>query len=144
LNQKTTTTITTTKSEACISDFGMAKVLEDVTKTPITTTLLQTMGCIRWMAPEIIEGESSPSKASDTYSFSMTILELVTGKHPFAEYKKEFTLIRAMTQFPIVLPQRPMDPSWLTDEMWSLMEKCWAISHNRPTMEDVSNALQAM
>jgi len=127
----------------------MAKVLEDVTKTPITTTLLQTMGCIRWMAPEIIEGESSPSKASDTYSFSMTILELLTGKHPFAEYKKELTLIRAMTQFPMVLPQRPiMEPMvqlWLlTDEMWSLMQKCWDTSQKRPTMEDVSNALQAM
>ncbi|KAJ3560551.1 hypothetical protein NP233_g10763 [Leucocoprinus birnbaumii] len=131
--------------EACISDFGMAKVLEDVTKTSASTTL-QSMGCARWMAPEIVEGDP-PSKASDTYSFAMAILELLTKKHPLSELKNDIAVIRTMAQSKAheIRPTRPTDDvvkQWLTDELWSLMQQCWQAPEQRPTMEIVSTQLQ--
>jgi serine/threonine protein kinase len=130
------------QGEACISDFGMAKVIEDVTKTSASTTL-QNSGCARWLAPEIVEGES-PSKASDTYSFAMAILELLTGTHPLAELKSDIAIIRAMARAPIQ-PRRPTMPEvkqLLGDDLWALMSKCWLPPAKRPTMQYMSDELQ--
>ncbi|KAF5357102.1 hypothetical protein D9756_006553 [Leucocoprinus leucothites] len=143
-NVKCSNILVSDSGKACISDFGMAKTLEDITKTAASTTL-QNMGCARWMAPEIIEG-GSPSKASDTYSFAMAILELLTGKPPIAELKTDIAIIRAMTRAPI-RPKRPTGDTvkrWLTDDLWALVLTCCETSQERPTMEGVSAALQAM
>ncbi|KAF9446240.1 kinase-like protein [Macrolepiota fuliginosa MF-IS2] len=143
-NIKCSNILVSSSGEACISDFGMAKVLEDVTKTAASTTL-QTAGSARWLAPEIIEGES-PSKQSDTYSFSMTILELITGERPLVELRTDMAVIRAMARGPI-RPKRPTGPQaqrWLTDELWELMGQCWDSHEVRPTMEVVATKVQDM
>lgn len=122
----------------------MAKALEDVTKTAASTTL-QSSGSARWLAPEIIEGET-PSKQSDTYSFAMTILELITEKRPLIEFRTDMAVIRAMAKAPIK-PKRPTGPTverWLTDELWALMGRCWGSSETRPTMEEVEAQLRGM
>jgi hypothetical protein len=120
----------------------MSKVLEDVTKMPASTTL-QSMGNVRWLAPEIIIEGESPAAASDTYSFAMTVLELLTETHPLVELKTDIAVVRSSpTQ-----PRRPTAPEvtkWLTDTLWTLMGRCWSTKEMRPTMEDVSKELQAM
>ncbi|KAJ3562213.1 hypothetical protein NP233_g9716 [Leucocoprinus birnbaumii] len=129
--------------EACISDFGMAKVLEDMSQMPLSTTIARS-GSTRWLAPEIINGERGPSKASDTYSFGMTVLELLTGKHPFVEHKSDAAVIRATTVNHDI-PKRPEGPEvkqLLTDDLWALLLKCWAKKpDSRPSMEEVATAL---
>ncbi|KAF9444679.1 kinase-like protein [Macrolepiota fuliginosa MF-IS2] len=126
--------------EACIIDFGMAKVLEDVTKTPASTTLARS-GSARWLAPEVVEGDP-PSQKSDTYSFGMTVLELITGKNPFPQYKTDAAVIRALMSG--VRPKRPTEPAdqrWLTDDLWDLIEHCLAAADARPTMQDFLSRL---
>jgi serine/threonine protein kinase len=117
----------------------MAKTLEDITKTPMSTTLKDHDGA-RWMAPEVIEDES-PSKASDAYSFAMSILEMLTEKPPLYEHKRDLTIIRIMAMEGPIRPKRPMAPEvmhWLTNEVWELLERCWTIEPAaRPTMEDL-------
>jgi len=143
-NIKCSNILVSASDEACISDFGMAKVLEDVTNTAASTALTSA-GSARWLAPEVIEGES-PSKESDAYSFAMTILELVTGKQPLVEYKSDMAVIRAMANPPL-RPRRPAAPEvqkWLTDDLWALLESCWGEPDSRPTMEVMTNKLGSM
>jgi serine/threonine protein kinase len=114
----------------------MAKMIEEMT-TAASTTMARA-GSTRWLAPEIVSG-GHPSKASDTYSFAMAILEMLSGKHPFYEHKSEVAVIRALITH--VVPERPdgLDVQrWLTDDLWALMKRCWFKKPgSRPTMEDI-------
>lgn len=140
------------QGEACVSDFSKARVLEDVTST-ITYTMimgktvapsaLHDARSTHWLAPEVIEG-GLPSKESDTYSFAMTILELITEKHPFIEFRTGMAVVRAMQSAPIK-PKRPTGPAverWLTDRLWALMGRCWGLPDVRPVMEEVVKELE--
>lgn len=122
----------------------MAKVIEDVTKTPASTTLARAGGT-RWLAPEVVEG-APPSKESDTYSFGMAILEMLTGKYPFPEYKTDAAVIRALMKN--AMPKRPVEPngqSWITDSLWALIQRCWSRdSSSRPAMQEVVDELERM
>lgn len=78
---------------------------------------------------------------ADIYSFAMAILELLTGKHPFSDVKRDASVIHRI----IVLkrtPQRPDSPEvqrWLTDDLWSLLQQCWAPdADQRPLMRFVA------
>ncbi|KAF6764956.1 TKL/TKL-ccin protein kinase [Ephemerocybe angulata] len=104
-NVKCTNILVTDKGEACICDFGMSKLVEEVTEKSASATLTAA-GSARWLAPELIEGSiSSPTPATDTYSFAMAILELVTGKYPFAERKRDASVIHDVV-FQRKIPQR--------------------------------------
>ncbi|KZP29985.1 kinase-like protein [Athelia psychrophila] len=127
--------------EARICDFGMSTVIEQVTETSASATLTAA-GSARWLAPELIEGiVTSPTMLADIYSFAMAILELLTGKHPFSDVKRDASVIHRI----IVLkrtPQRPDSPEvqrWLTDDLWSLLQQCWAPdADQRPLMRFVA------
>jgi serine/threonine protein kinase len=134
--------MTRPQGDACISDFGMAKVVAEMTKTPLSTTMARS-GSTRWLAPEVILGEP-PSKASDTYSFGMAILEFLTGKRPFREHRSDAAVVQALT----AVNERPRRPEgyeverWLTDDLWALLQRCWAKQPDlRPTMKDVVSVL---
>lgn len=118
----------------------MSKVIEEVTEKSASATLT-TGGSARWLAPELIEGKS-PSKEADTYSFAMAVLELVTEKHPFADCKRDAQVIHNIL-FLKKTPTRPQgDNSWLSDELWVLMQRCWGKdSSSRPSMVEVSSTL---
>jgi serine/threonine protein kinase len=119
----------------------MAKVIEDVTEMLASATLTES-GSARWLAPEVIDG-ASPTKEADVYSFAMAILELLTGRHPFPERKRDAAVIRAVIDH--VQPKRPNVPRWLTNELWSLMQRCWSrVLASRPTMAMVAVELGQM
>ncbi|KAF7983136.1 hypothetical protein HWV62_24109 [Athelia sp. TMB] len=133
--------LSSTQHEARICDFGMSTVIEQVTETAASATLTAA-GSARWLAPELIEGTvSSPTIRADIYSFAMAILELLTGKHPFSDVKRDASVIHRI----IVLkrpPVRPVTPAvqpWLTDDLWDLMLSCWSSDANkRPLMKYVA------
>jgi serine/threonine protein kinase len=59
------------RQEACLCDFGLSRFSID--NTLWRTTATQASGTLRWMAPELLEGEESvPTKASDIYAYAMT------------------------------------------------------------------------
>jgi serine/threonine protein kinase len=130
------------KAEAFICDFGMSKVIEEVTEINASLTLTEG-GSARWLAPELIEGKA-PSKEADVYSFAMSILELMTGKHPYEECKRDAQVIRNI----IVLSNLPTRPknmaadAWLSDDLWDLMQRCWRRDASlRPSMLEVSRRI---
>ncbi|TEB36054.1 kinase-like protein [Coprinellus micaceus] len=140
-NVKCTNILVTDKGEACISDFGMSKLVEEVTATSASATLTQQDGSTRWLAPELIMGEiSSPTLRTDTYSFGMTVLELVTGKHPYAEKRNYLQVIQLIGKGQV--PQRPEEIR--DDKVWQFLLKCWQHEAKRPSMAEVNAELEIL
>jgi len=125
---------------ARICDFGMSTVIEEITEKSASATLTAA-GSARWLAPELIEGSiTSPTAHADTYSFAMAMLELLTGKHPYAHRKRDASVIHDI----VVLKQMPPRPlaECLTDDMWVLMQECWSPNAaSRPPMRDVASRM---
>ncbi|KAF5186401.1 Receptor-like protein kinase, partial [Thalictrum thalictroides] len=63
--------------EARVSDFGLAKLVEDE-KSHITTIVAGTFG---YLAPEYMQSGRATEK-TDVYSFGVLVLEVISGKRP--------------------------------------------------------------
>ncbi|KAH7425583.1 hypothetical protein KP509_11G060800 [Ceratopteris richardii] len=66
-----------TNFEPHVSDFGLAKLLED-NETHVTTVIAGTFG---YLAPEYLHNGRATEKA-DVYSYGVVLLELLSGKRP--------------------------------------------------------------
>ena len=60
-----------------LTDFGLLTVSE--TEAFQTTYTRGDGGSMRWMAPELSESGTKKSRATDVYSFGMTIIEVCQG-----------------------------------------------------------------
>lgn len=81
------------KVEAKICDFGVSKIMEDITGANAVTTM--TTGGLknaRWLSPELLQPrpDDVPSTSFDTdvWSFGMSAIECMTGLRPYAAVKK--------------------------------------------------------
>ncbi|KAF8520465.1 kinase-like protein [Hysterangium stoloniferum] len=105
-----------------LADFGLSKILEDVTGVPFT----QSKGVsesFRWFAPEMCQSPGIISTHTDVFAFAMTIIEIYTGSPPYDH-------IRMPTEVLIKMPggERPKRPSGsaFSDNMWKVTTACWA------------------
>ena len=121
----------------------MSKVIEEVTEQNASLTLTDG-GSTRWLAPEVIEGKS-PNKEADIYSFAMAILELLSGRFPYADCRNDAQVVHNI----FVLrgsPARPQNNAaelWLSDDLWDLMQKAWHKEASfRPSMSEMSIRIQ--
>ncbi len=71
----------TESGEPVLTDFGIAKVLEEVDSNTLTGTGMG-LGTPEYMAPEQWHGKAEPS--SDQYALGVIFFELITGKKPFS------------------------------------------------------------
>lgn len=107
----------------------------------------------RWMAPEIMAPDPQPSRiedyiyatvASDIYSFGMTILEIYTGRPPYAHRRFYGPVV-----FDVVNKIRPPRPivSELkdSDDIWEIITSCWEHdAQRRPNIDTVSSWLRVI
>ena len=88
---------------------------------------------IHWRAPELMGDYHPPTLKSDIWSFGMMVYEVATGKKPLHAdgYR---TQIAAMIKLRDgVVPLRPLQNVWLTDNVWQLLQECWNLnSEERP------------
>ena len=92
---------------------------------------------LRYTAIEFFNQGAVHSKASDTYSFAMLILECITENPPFSDLSNSLEILRARSGNR-QNPPRPDGPNNIPDDLWDLMERCWKERpEKRPTMKEV-------
>lgn len=85
------------------------------------------------VAPEVIQLQGA-STASDIWSLACTIIELITGKPPYAE------LLAMSAMFRIVEDDRPPIPPRCSPELSDFLIQCFAKDPlNRPTADELFN-----
>ncbi|CCM02902.1 uncharacterized protein FIBRA_05016 [Fibroporia radiculosa] len=135
--------LVTAEREACICDFGMSKLIGDVTETPASATLTSA-GSTRWIAPELIFDAdlASPTLGCDIWSYGMTMLECFTMRPPWGDVKREAHVITIMEKRS-KHPTRPEGHTMPTDDVWAVMVACWGWEpHDRMAMGEVASRLQ--
>ncbi|TDL17590.1 kinase-like protein [Rickenella mellea] len=116
---------------ACLGDFGLSR-FRDSAESTLGVTTGNSVGTLRWQAPELFESHedgktNSPNQESDMYAFGCVCLELMTGKWPFAEFQRDGAVMKALMNKQT--PRRPANnllKYGLDDDLWALMEKCWS------------------
>ncbi|MBP8857449.1 MAG: serine/threonine protein kinase [Anaerolineaceae bacterium] len=90
------------ESDPLLSDFGVAKILEEGTGSTLTGTGIG-LGTPEYMAPEQWVGKAVP--ASDLYSLGVVFYELVTGHKPYTADTPAAILIK-QTSDPLPRPKQ--------------------------------------
>ncbi|KIJ27046.1 hypothetical protein M422DRAFT_127665, partial [Sphaerobolus stellatus SS14] len=104
-----------------ITDFGLSRLLKESGLG--LTTSSNAAGSLRWMAPELLRGSlTKVNKESDVWAFGMTILEVISGEHPFSEIK-----IDAAVFGQLINGTLPRKPSELTEPVWKICHDCWML-----------------
>lgn len=93
------------------------------------------------MSPELIrpgEFDSRPTKESDRYALGMVILEVLSGRVPFAGCQDAF-IVQMVLQ-----GQRPLRPEEVrSTDLWETLQRCWSFHREeRPTAEVVLDCLE--
>ncbi|KAG6826643.1 hypothetical protein H0H92_015018, partial [Tricholoma furcatifolium] len=119
---------------ALIADFGLASILP------------ASGGTVMYQSPEIFETEAYNTKESDLYAYGCLAYEVFTGKPPFADFTVPLIASKVMHGY---RPKRPPNSSsswnaWgLTEDMWTLIERCWETTPaRRPTIDVVIHRLK--
>ncbi|KAJ4952171.1 hypothetical protein NE237_029003 [Protea cynaroides] len=134
--------------EARVSDFGLAKLLEDE-ESHITTIVAGTFG---YLAPEYMQSGRATEK-TDVYSFGVLVLEVLSGKRPTdASFIEKGLNIVGWLNFLVVESRQKeiVDPhcegvqAESLDSLLSVAIQCVSsIPEDRPTMHRVVQLLES-
>ena len=110
---------------AVVTDFGIAKALDDSTRTRLApkafTRTGTSLGTPQYMAPEQISGDPNVDYRADIYSFGVVAYELLAGAAPFSGRNPQAVLLAHLSETPqdirVVRPQTPA-------ELANLVMKC--------------------
>lgn len=126
---------------ACLADFGLSTIMLEFIGTSYFTNSIK--GNIRWAATELFEipegdeeGEASTllSTECDIYSFGSITLQVLTGKVPYYNVKKD-TLVLGH----VIRGKKPDPPkeSRMAPAHWEFIKRCWLPHINRPSIGEV-------
>lgn len=120
--------------QAKLADFGTAKNLAELNSID-KDTLKNIRGSVPWMAPEMVQEKGVNFKA-DIWSLGATVLEMKSGKRPWAEYTDTVGLIFKIGQNeeapPIHEDTHPL--------VRQFMDSCFQLDpDNRPTARMLLN-----
>ena len=120
-------------------DFGLARVVENVSVSNDVYDMSGETGSLRYMAPEVADCRPYNQKA-DVYSFGVILWELVAFKKPYdGMYREEF-YVRVVQG-----GQRPAINKKWPDDLTELMKCCWdAEISNRPNFTEIFDVLDSM
>ncbi|KAJ7768223.1 kinase-like domain-containing protein, partial [Mycena metata] len=115
----------TPSRRACICDFGLSSIVNEITLRLTQSTSVAQKGTPRYYAPELLRPQGKKSFASDVYAFACVCYEILTEKLPFYEEKNDMVVM-----FQVLAHGRPSRPAWCTgtpqlDNLWDLLRSCW-------------------
>lgn len=128
---------------AHLSDFGLSVIAVEFVGTSYFTSALN--GTVRWIAPELLaipEEDSAimiPTSNSDIYSFGCIFFQVLTGKPPYFEFKRDAQVVVAISLG--TKPSRPEFPV-ISDLHWSFILNCWSIKDCRPSSQQVDEYIK--
>ncbi|KAG7402076.1 hypothetical protein PHYBOEH_007290 [Phytophthora boehmeriae] len=112
-----------------ICDFGLCRRVRSET---FGMLMKDTVGPVKYMAPESLQPPHAFSYDSDVYMFGVLMWETYTGSPPFAS----LTPVEAMMR--VLGGERLPVPNELPDSLQTLMQNCFHDSPaERPSMEEV-------
>ncbi|CAI2171338.1 1169_t:CDS:2, partial [Funneliformis geosporum] len=115
------------ESDIVISDLGISKL-----STDLSDDENNYYGIMPYIAPEIFQ-EKKYTKASDIYSFSIIMWELMNGKRPFEDQAYDTDLM-----IQIIDGARPPIDTNAPKGYIELMQQCWdSDSNKRPTSDNI-------
>ncbi|KAF9454333.1 hypothetical protein P691DRAFT_809889 [Macrolepiota fuliginosa MF-IS2] len=118
--------LTTKNGNVKLSDFGVSLNL----RTVRTQNQNDVAGTPNWMAPEIIELRG-PQTQSDIWSLGCTVIELMTGRPPYAEISNSMTVM-----FRIVEDDMPPIPEGCSELLQDFLQQCFHKDYSkRPSAE---------
>jgi len=114
---------------AMISDFGVAKALDDASDAALrsgrrVTTVSTMLGTPNYMSPEQIGSARVVDHRADLYAFGCVAYELLTGAPPFARPSLRATLAAQLSDPPVpIRQQRPELPPPIADIVMRCLAK---------------------
>ncbi|KAF9789406.1 kinase-like domain-containing protein [Thelephora terrestris] len=112
-----------------LSDFGLSSITKNI--ETVNTPTPNSGVTYRYCAPELFEtGEASKvenkkaTNKSDIYSYSMVVVELVTGSVPFPD-STDYSVIHMVTKGKRPPEPRLFDAPGASTEVWKIAKKCW-------------------
>ncbi len=98
------------KDEPQVTDFGLARLLDEDSSLTLTGQVLGTPG---YMAPEQAKGGGTVGPAADVYGLGALLFHLLTGRPPFLGASAVETLMQVLQQEP--LSPRLLNPAVTVD-----------------------------
>ncbi|KAI7903154.1 kinase-like domain-containing protein [Cokeromyces recurvatus] len=113
-----------------ITDFGLSKNQQESGVYDPHSNHSQMKGTLYWMAPEVLTNNYSAKV--DVWSLGCTVLEMITGQHPWTE----LTTLAALYQ--IGLHNAPDIPDYISNEAKEFLQLCLKIKpEDRPTASEL-------
>ncbi|KAJ7367870.1 kinase-like domain-containing protein [Mycena albidolilacea] len=128
---KTVNIMVTPSGRACIADFGLSSIVDELSLNIMFSSRSGWAGTVRYQAPELLTSERSSHFGSDVYAFACVCYEILTGKVPFFEIANEMAIaIKVINE-----GARPSKPEVVSPEyLWLLVDDCWRQkADERPT-----------
>lgn len=126
----------TSKGQAKVMDFGLAKLKGSLKLTKTSSTV----GTLGYMAPEQIQGGEVDLR-SDVFSYGVLLFEMLTGKLPFRGEHEAAMVYSIVNEEPQLLEQvRPGSPPLLSNLIAKCLEKDPADRFQH--MDDIASELR--
>ncbi|KAG8762384.1 hypothetical protein FRC11_009614 [Ceratobasidium sp. 423] len=129
-----------------LGGFGLSKALESVENNKLPPAVMTgRIESQRWLAPEMFDDDPLLETPSDVWGWAMAALEVVSGSIPYYMHKQPLTIMLKVKEGPPRRKDHPgfNDYAYRPDEMWALLERCWAQEpKNRPTIDEIVTSLK--
>ncbi|KAF7354918.1 Protein kinase domain-containing protein [Mycena sanguinolenta] len=135
---KTPNILVTPSGRACITDFGLSTIIDELSLELTFSSRSGRAGTVRYQAPELLKNESPNHYGSDVYAFACVSYEILTGKAPYFELTNDAAII-----FKVVYEEvRPSRFEVISPDLWLLLEDCWHQQiDKRPSTNAISRRL---
>lgn len=114
---------------AKICDFGYSRVADD------TDVMTKNVGTPHWMAPELLDNQSSYNHMIDVYSYGIVLWEITAQAVPYRDLDSPQIIAKVVSS-----DFRPPIPEGTHPDIVNLIKQCWDRDPNqRPTFSEILN-----